>query len=492
MNLKIWQNNIEDSSEMGKILKRFYIMYNVWTNDIHSEYVGFCSTEHNITIDESVAINTMKYNDSIIGFYAESDISVSEKIGNMLPLVKWYTENIYDSYDKELLATSFDKPRRCLITDFTCILPWDIFSDMMTYVFGFIQYINKINNLDFSYEKYTSFESTNWFENTELETVIEYLVAFYLSTFNISLSNRITNFDNSTVSELYKGKLKKHYDQNGVINIKNVRSKVALCMIVSEENLYLRDFVEYYQMIGVDKIYLYDNNLKNGENPRTVINDYIYSGLVEYINVRKDEVNYETFTNFQCQCYDECFRLHKDEFDWMCFFDADEFIDNEPGTFNIKEYLSFDNFNEFSVIQLNWKLYNANGKDFYENQPVYKRFTEVYDTCSICKIIVRCNIENEINFETAHNIIGLHESCNSVGEPSLNICFDETSCCNSDFEVFIKHYNTKSTSEYAYNKMSKYKYRDLYSSEDFFFYNKPNEISEHIIKENSLLKLEQS
>jgi len=49
-------------------------------------------------------------------------------------------------------------------------------------------------------------------------------------------------------------------------NIKKKNEKICQCAIVKNENLYLREFVEYYKKIGYSKIILYDNNEKNGEN----------------------------------------------------------------------------------------------------------------------------------------------------------------------------------------------------------------------------------
>ncbi len=55
-----------------------------------------------------------------------------------------------------------------------------------------------------------------------------------------------------------------------------------ICCIEKQENLYLRDFVEYYKKVGVDNIVMYDNNDVNGEYPQQVIGDYIANGFVIY------------------------------------------------------------------------------------------------------------------------------------------------------------------------------------------------------------------
>ena len=55
---------------------------------------------------------------------------------------------------------------------------------------------------------------------------------------------------------------------------------VLLCTIGKSENLYIKEYTEYYKKIGVKKIYLYDNNEINGENFKNAIQEEIDSGFV--------------------------------------------------------------------------------------------------------------------------------------------------------------------------------------------------------------------
>ena len=48
--------------------------------------------------------------------------------------------------------------------------------------------------------------------------------------------------------------------------------KTALCAIAKNENLYIREWVEYYMKLGFSNIILYDNNNINGECFEEVIN----------------------------------------------------------------------------------------------------------------------------------------------------------------------------------------------------------------------------
>ena len=59
-----------------------------------------------------------------------------------------------------------------------------------------------------------------------------------------------------------------------------------MCTIGKEENRYIMEFIIYYQKLGVDKIFLYDNNDKKSEHFEDVIKNYIDKGFVKIINWR--------------------------------------------------------------------------------------------------------------------------------------------------------------------------------------------------------------
>ena len=99
--------------------------------------------------------------------------------------------------------------------------------------------------------------------------------------------------------------------------------KICLCVIAKEENLYVREFVENYKNLGYNNIFLYDNNNKNGENFSDVISDYIVDGFVKIIDYRDRSPN----TNPQVDAYRDCYSRNNKLYDWLSFFDMDEFLE---------------------------------------------------------------------------------------------------------------------------------------------------------------------
>lgn len=107
-------------------------------------------------------------------------------------------------------------------------------------------------------------------------------------------------------------------------------NKVCLCAVAKEENKYIREFIEHYRKYDIDKIYLFDNNDKNGEHFEDVIMDYIKSGFVELID-------YKGIQQPQLLAYNDCYRRYNKFYDWLIFFDIDEFI-------YLKDFKSFKLF----------------------------------------------------------------------------------------------------------------------------------------------------
>ena len=97
------------------------------------------------------------------------------------------------------------------------------------------------------------------------------------------------------------------------------KTKICICTLAKQENLYIREYLEHYKNYGVNKIYLYDNNDIDGEKFEDLIDDYIKNGFVELSNWRGKILA-------QFQILNECYKMHKDNYDWIMFSEIDELI----------------------------------------------------------------------------------------------------------------------------------------------------------------------
>jgi len=197
--------------------------------------------------------------------------------------------------------------------------------------------------------------------------------------------------------------------------------KVALCCIGRLENRYIREYVGFYLGIGVDKIFLYDNNYDGEEYFEDVIGDYVSQGSVEVINYRNRE-------RCQVAAYQDCYDNHGSEYDWICFFDIDEFIAFQRVN-SIKEWLSLPIYEGYQMIHINFLTYGDNNLVRYEDKPVLDRFTEPI---------------RPLNFKKRNNIVE-NSHIKSVIRGGIEVKWDRTphtpsndiKCCDCSGKEFI-------------------------------------------------------
>ena len=249
--------------------------------------------------------------------------------------------------------------------------------------------------------------------------------------------------------------------------------KVALCTIARLENAYIREFIEHYCKLGIDKVYLYDTNLPGTEKFEDVILDYIKNGFVEVIPWHGHIVTQEVLDAY-CDCYSK----HKDDYEWICFFDPDEYLHLQRAL-TIKQYLSDNIFKDFDVVHVNWKVYNDN--DLLENDGrlLAERFTEacqpenVFTENRRVKSIVRGHLHSQIAFLNPHTPEYIDKDkqllvCNNEGTIVAN---NITADINFSL-AYLKHYRCKTITEYVLNKIPKLTmtgYCNMCFDDEFFF-----------------------
>lgn len=229
--------------------------------------------------------------------------------------------------------------------------------------------------------------------------------------------------------------------------------KTLLCCIARMENDYIREWVEYNKNIGFDKICLFDNNYDGEQNFHDVIGDYIENGYV----ILKD---YRNKIACQLDAYTECYSEYGNEYDWIAFFDSDEFL-----TFykhkSVSEYLSDERFNGFYAIRINWSVYGDNDMLYNDGRPLLERFKY---PISVYHYSHSDNIENT-KFKTiirGHQIISLNGGygfsficphraniypvCDNVGNV---VNFKDDRILPNYGLACLRHYNTKTAREYC-------------------------------------------
>ena len=205
-----------------------------------------------------------------------------------------------------------------------------------------------------------------------------------------------------------------------------------------QENKYVKELIEYYLKLGVEKFILGDNNLRNTEKLSDVLQDYIDDGIIEIIELFDSACG-------QSELYNITYEKYKTKCNWFLLFDFDEYLEvhfEQGKNLVLKDFLSNKIFNKCEAILFNWLIYTDNNLIYYDKRPLNKRFTEPFYEC-VDNIYVKSIVRGNLN-----KTIFLPNKSNHVPEKKVKIC--------NSLGKIIKHYNPFSVNppifDYGYLK----------------------------------------
>ena len=230
--------------------------------------------------------------------------------------------------------------------------------------------------------------------------------------------------------------------------------KIALCCIAKMENRYIREYVDYYKTLHFDKIFIYDNNDVEGERLEEVIGDYIACGFVQTVDFRGRKV-------VQLEAYQDCYAKHSHEYDWIAFFDCDEYLSFVNASTEIHSFLSQDCFLPFQAIHVNWMVYGDNELLDDDGRSLIERFKNPVLPLDFVlngrphnnhvKSIIRGGMQAPLKWTTPHTIFSYYLRCctpeakeTNISSPFQNFVFDT---------AYLRHFSTKTIGEWVTNKM---------------------------------------
>lgn len=114
-------------------------------------------------------------------------------------------------------------------------------------------------------------------------------------------------------------------------NLGSKKYKLSICTLFKNEGHYLREWIEYHQVIGVDHFYLYDNG--SLDRSIEVISPYIKDGKVTLIQwpdrvlpTNENDVSSWVLST-QLPAYENAIKsVALNETEWIVFLDVDEYL----------------------------------------------------------------------------------------------------------------------------------------------------------------------
>lgn len=268
-----------------------------------------------------------------------------------------------------------------------------------------------------------------------------------------------------SMEALYFKTLMKFIHPSNVSEKKNY--KVSICAIFKDEAKYLKEWIEFHRVVGIDHFYMYNNF--SSDNYKDILSPYIDEGIVDLIDwpVKQGQI----------KAYEDCISKYKDETKWIGFIDIDEFIvpKDEDSVYGCLE--KFDN--KCPAVIVYWKLFGSSGKiNRNRNGLVCEDFTHCwkkYDEVGKCFYNTDyCYDSTKTHSSTIHHYMwGVYRD---IELPPMNL--HEKVCIRNginpfrskDFSMQINHYFTKSYKEYGEKKAKGDVYFEINPHDEAYFH----------------------
>ena len=146
----------------------------------------------------------------------------------------------------------------------------------------------------------------------------------------------------------------KKYKELAALNAKETEEKtefpyfISVACIIKNEEPYLKEWIEYHKLIGVEHFYVYDN--ESNDNTKEVLKPYIDSGLITYL--------FFPGKNMQDAAYDHCCKHVGHETKWLAVLDLDEFLVLKQSK-NLREFMA--EFSDCCQVSIHWVMYGSSG-----------------------------------------------------------------------------------------------------------------------------------
>ncbi|MCX5925590.1 MAG: glycosyltransferase family 92 protein [Candidatus Dependentiae bacterium] len=130
--------------------------------------------------------------------------------------------------------------------------------------------------------------------------------------------------------------------------------ELAVCAIFQNESRFLKEWLEFYKLVGVQHFYLYDNN--STDNYREILYPYIKAGEVDLIPW--------PYSNKHCSAqlssYNHCLSKVRGKVKWLAFLDLDEFLFAVQHD-NLRDFLK--GYEKFGAVCANWVMFGTSDVD---------------------------------------------------------------------------------------------------------------------------------
>ena len=216
---------------------------------------------------------------------------------------------------------------------------------------------------------------------------------------------------------------------------------LSILVIAKNEAPYLKEWIEYHKLVGVERFYFYDND--STDNTKEVLKPYINDGTVIY--------HEKPGKKQMMPAYLECIHKYGRETRWLAIIDMDEFIVPVEKD-SISDFLR--DYEKYSAVGVNWIMFDSNGHKTKPNahggmlSANYTRVEKDYKD----KLKGSLHIKSIVNPKVVVTIVNPHYAIYKGGAGAVTENFETVygpfTNIHSSSKIQINHYFTKSEEEY--------------------------------------------
>ena len=209
---------------------------------------------------------------------------------------------------------------------------------------------------------------------------------------------------------------------------------LSIMAIMKNEGPYLKEWLDYHILVGIDHFYLYDN--ESTDNTTEILKPYIKKGIVDY--------TYWPGKAQQMIAYTDGLSKYSNDTKWMAIIDLDEFL-VATNYDNIIDYLKTLPKN-FAELVIGWEQYGSSGHKTKPNGLVIENYKYHAAKSWGIKSIVNPRLVYETTNPHTHEVAGfiIDENGKKLGR------IDQTENRNiTTHKIRVNHYVTKSLDEYT-------------------------------------------
>lgn len=128
---------------------------------------------------------------------------------------------------------------------------------------------------------------------------------------------------------------------------------VSIACIAKNEGDYIKEWIEYHKIVGIERFYFYDN--ESNDNTKEILRPYINDGTVVY--------HYVVGSVMQMPVYHDAVLRYAYQTYWLALIDLDEFIVPKVKE-SVVDFLK--DYEAYPGVVMSWVRFDSNG---YEKKP---------------------------------------------------------------------------------------------------------------------------